>query len=130
MPEVNLWAVAVATVLAFLLGGVYYTIFGSRLAELRDAASLPPAAWRWTVPVEVLRCLVLAVAVAWLAAQAQIDTLAGGLGFGLVLWIGFPAVLWIGAVVHERTPWRLAAIHAGDWLLKLLTVAAVVSAWQ
>ena len=32
-------------------------------------------------------------------------------------------------VFHEKVPWQLAAIHAGDWLLKLLTVAAIVAAW-
>ena len=39
-------------------------------------------------------------------------------------------VLWIGAIVHEKVPWRMAAIHAGDWLLKLLAVGVIVSLWQ
>jgi hypothetical protein len=39
-------------------------------------------------------------------------------------------VLWIGAVIHENTSWKLAAIHAGDWLAKLLVVAVIVSIWQ
>jgi hypothetical protein len=81
------------------------------------------------VVVEVLRCLVLAAVVAGLAAQARVDGLTGGLVLGLILWIGFPVVLWIDAIVHENIRWRLAAIHAGDWLVKLLVVGAVVSAW-
>jgi len=32
-------------------------------------------------------------------------------------------------VVHENAPWKLAAIHAGDWLVKLLLVAVIVTAW-
>ena len=52
------------------------------------------------------------------------------LGTGVALWTGFPVVLWVGAVVHERTPVRLAAIHAGDWLLKLLAVGALLGAWR
>jgi hypothetical protein len=28
------------------------------------------------------------------------------------------------------TPWRLAAIHAGDWLVKLLVTALTESAWR
>jgi hypothetical protein len=47
-----------------------------------------------------------------------------------VLWIGFPFVLWTGALIHENAPLKLAAIHAGDWLVKLLVVAATVSLWQ
>ena len=79
--------------------------------------------------VEVLRCLVLAAVVAGLAAQAHVESWAGGLVLGLVLWIGFPVVLWIAAIVHENTRWRLAAIHAGDSLVKLLAVGVVVSVW-
>jgi hypothetical protein len=65
-----------------------------------------------------------------LASQGKIDELGGGLLLGLALWIGFPFVLWTGAVIHERTPWKLAAIHAGDWLAKLLLVAGTVSVLQ
>jgi Protein of unknown function (DUF1761) len=55
---------------------------------------------------------------------------AGGVALRLALWAGFPFVLWVGAIVHERTPWRLAVIHAGDWLVKLLLVSVIVSVWQ
>jgi hypothetical protein len=27
----------------------------------------------------------------------------------------------------ENVPWRLAALHAGDWLVKLLLVAVIVT---
>jgi hypothetical protein len=27
-------------------------------------------------------------------------------------------------------PWKLAALHGGDWLAKLLVVALIVSVWQ
>lgn len=54
----------------------------------------------------------------------------GGLLLGLALWAGFPLVLWIGAIVHERTPLRLAAIHAGHWLVKLPVVAVVAAVLQ
>ena len=86
---------------------------------------MPP----WKLAVELLRCLILATVVAGLAAQGEIDEWAGGLVLGLALWIGFPLVLWIGAVIHERTPVRLAMIHGGDWLVKLLLVGVIVSVW-
>ena len=58
------------------------------------------------------------------------DTWLEGAGLGLLAWVGFPLVILTGSVLHERYPWPLAAIHLGDWLLKLLLVAAVVSAWR
>ena len=87
---------------------------------------MPP----WQLAVEFLRGLVVAAVVAGLASQGDIDEWSGGLILGAVLWIGFPVVLWTGAVIHEKTPRKLAAIHAGDWLVKLLIVGLIVSTWQ
>jgi amino acid permease len=129
MPDIDPVVILVATVVCFALGAVYYAVLGTRLAELSGTAGSHVKAPPWALVVEVLRCLVLAAVVVGLAAQARVDGLTGGLVLGLILWIGFPVVLWIGAIVHENIRWRLAAIHAGDWLVKLLVVGAVVSAW-
>jgi hypothetical protein len=114
-------SIAVATVAAFISGGAYYSVLGPDADE-----PMPP----WKLAVEVLRCLVLAAVVAGLASQIDIDEWTGGLLLGLVLWVGFPFVLWTGAVIHENTPIRLAALHAGDWLLKLLLIGEIVVALQ
>ncbi|MGH3317539.1 MAG: DUF1761 domain-containing protein [Nocardioidaceae bacterium] len=131
MPDVNLLAILVATVVAFLLGSAYYFAFADRLAAVSEAARAveQPPAWQLAV-VELVRNLVLASVVGVLAAMADVDSFAGGLLLGIGLWVGFPLVLWVGAVFHERTPWRLAVIHGGDWLVKLLAIAVIVSVWQ
>ena len=113
--------VAAATVAAFVAGGAYYAVLGSQLPATDER--MPP----WKLAVELLRCLVLAAVVAGLASQADVDDWTGGLLLALALWIGFPLVLWVGAVIHENTPVRLALVHGGDWLLKLLLVGAIVA---
>jgi hypothetical protein len=130
MPDLDLLAVLVATVAAFVSGGAYYAVAGERLAKVSSAAASAAQPPPWTLAVELLRCLVLATVVAGLASQGGIGGWTGGLLLGLALWTGFPLVLWIGAVIHESTPLALAAIHAGDWLVKLLLVGAIVAAWQ
>ena len=115
MPEV-----LVAAVAAFVIGSTYYSLVGGPGGET------PP----WKLAIEVLRCLVLAAVVAGLAARGEVETLAGWLLLGLALWAGFPLVLWSGAMLWERTPFRTAALHAGDWLAKLLAVGAIVSVWS
>jgi hypothetical protein len=122
VPEIDPLAVAAGTVAAFLLSGAYYAVLGNQL----EAAAEQPAPWK-LVLVELLRCLVLVAVVAGLASQGDIDAWTGGLALGLALWIGFPLVLWSGAMLHERVPFRLAAIHGGDWLAKLLVVGAIVT---
>jgi hypothetical protein len=130
MPDIDPVVILVATAVSFVLGAVYYAVLGARLAEVRGAAGADVKAPPWALVAEVLRCLVLAAVVTGLATQTRVDGVTGGLVLGLVLWIGFPAVLWFGAIVHENVRWRLAAIHAGDWLVKLLVVGVVVSVWQ
>ena len=112
--------VLLATAAAFVLGGAYYAVFGGRLG---GDARMPP----WKIAVEILRCLVLAAVVAWLATEAGVDEAAGGLLLGLILFAGFPLVLWVGAVVHENTPVERAVIHGGDWLAKLIVLSVIVS---
>ena len=123
MPEIV--TVALATVLCFVIGAVYYGVLGNQLATARGGEVAAPG--RWTMAVEVLRCLALATVVTVLARWAGVEGWLAGLGYGLLLWVGFPLVLWIGAVAHERTPVRLAALHGGDWLVKLLALGLLVA---
>ena len=133
MNDVNVFAIVVAAVAMFVVSAVWYIAFSSQLAQLHpayaEAASetRPPA---WEVAVELVRSLVVASVVAGLADLIEIADWTGGMQLGLSLWIGFPVVLWTGAIMHEKVPPKLAAIHAGDWLLKLLVIAVVVSIWS
>jgi Protein of unknown function (DUF1761) len=129
MPDISVVAVLAATVAGLVLSGAWYAALGARLATASGATaagSMPP----WKVGVELVRNLVLATVLAGLASRGDIDGAGGGVLLGLALWIAFPVVLWTGAIIHEGTPWRLAAIHGGDWLLKLVLLAAMVSAWH
>ena len=132
MNDVNFAAVVVAAVAVLVVSTVYYSAFGKQLALLSPAYAdtesnaRPPA---WKVVVELIRSLIVASVVAKLAQLLDVVEWTGGLQLGLALWIGFPVVLWTGAVVWEKVPPKLAAIHAGDWLLKLLLIAVLVSVW-
>jgi hypothetical protein len=132
LSDISWIAVLLATAGAFVVSGVWYAGLGAQVATLRGAgdeaaAETPPP---WKLGVEVLRSLTVAVVVAGLAAQGSVDALAGGLALGLALWAAFPLVLLAGSVIWEGVPARLAAIHAGDWLAKLVLIAIVVSVWQ
>lgn len=128
MPDVNLIAIFVATVVTFVLGGFYYAILGKQLATVSESADGSMKSWQ--LAAEIVRCAILSTVVACLAAQIGTAGWVEGLGLGLLLWVGFPLVLWIGAIVHERTPLRLAVIHGGDWLVKLPVIAVIVSSWR
>ena len=130
MPDASALAVLVGTVAAFVVGATYYAMLGEQLARVSEAAAAEEQPPPWKIAAELLRCLLIAAVVAGLASQGGINAWTGGLLLGLALWIGFPFVLWTGAVIHENAPWKLAAIHAGDWLVKLVVVAVAVSLVQ
>lgn len=130
MPDVDILAVLAATIVAFALSSTYYVVLGDRLARVSEAAAAAEQPPLWQIAAEVLRTVTIVAVVAGLASQTDTDEWTGGLVLGLALWLGFPLMLWAGAMLHERTPWQLAAIHAGDWLIKLLAVTVIVSIWQ
>jgi Protein of unknown function (DUF1761) len=127
--SVNILAVVAAAVAAFLASGGWYAVFGDQLKAPTTGVevSRPPAL---QAAVELLRNVVVAAVVAGLVARLELDNWTGAVPLGLALWIAFPVILLAGSVFHENVPWRLAAIHAGDWLVKLLVIAVIVGLWR
>ncbi|HWO90516.1 MAG TPA: DUF1761 domain-containing protein [Methylomirabilota bacterium] len=77
-----------------------------------------------------MKSLVVAVVVAGLVSLLGITEWTGALKLGFALWVAFPVVLLIGSVTQENVPWKLGAIHAGDWLAKLLIISVIVTLWR
>lgn len=119
--------IAVAALAAFVLSSVYYVLLSP--VEQRalggralDRGQPGPA----KVVAELVRTAVVAAGFAWIADRADLLALPASLTLALVLWLAFPVVLLTGSIIWERVPWQTAAIHAGDWLLKLVLVAVVL----
>ncbi len=128
--ELNFLAIGVAAVAAFILSAVWYGVFGSQLAELHPAYADSGSPSAKDAIVELARNLVVAVVLAWLVDQIGVDDWVQAALLGFVLWVGFPLIILIGSVYHEKVPVKLASIHAGDWLLKLVVIAIIVGVWQ
>ena len=118
--------IAAAAGASFVASSAWYTAFGSRLAGLHEAYAGPPPSPALVAPVELVRSATVAAAVSVLADRLPARGPRATAALATGLWAGFPAVLLTGSVFHEKVPWQLAAIHAGDWLVKLLLVTAVV----
>jgi hypothetical protein len=124
MSDLNVLAILVAAVAAFLMSGAYYAVLGSRLGSAGPQRSAAV-----TAVVELVRSAVLGAAIAWLVAGLGIAGIGSALVFALVVWVAFPVVLLAGAVFHEGATVASAALHAGDWLLKLLLITGIVALW-
>ena len=131
MPELNWLAIAVAAVVVLVVSTVYYIVFTSQLKRLSAAyadASGSPEPWK--VLVELVRSFAASTVVAGLVSLIGVTDIGGAIQLALALWIGFPVVLLTGSVIWEKVPPMLAAIHSGDWLLKLLIISVVVTLWR
>ena len=135
MVHVNYWAVLVAAVAVFVLGWLWYgpLLFFKpwmRLRGMDPAAAMAGAKMpAGKLLIELVRCLVLAYVIARFMALLGVSGWMGAVHLGLFLWIGFPVILLTGSVLWENVPWKVAAIHAGDWLVKLLVIPIIVSLW-
>ena len=132
MIDINVLAVGVAAIAVFFISFAWYSVFSSAYAELtgtaREAADTRPPPWQ--IGLELLRSLLVGTVVASLVVAIGIETWTGGALLGLALWLGFPVVLLAGSVLWDKVPVKLAALHGGDWLVKLLVIAAIMSVWQ
>ena len=136
MVQVNYLAVLVAALVVFVLGWLWYSPFlfykpwmrakGIDPAVAMSGAKMPAG----KLVIELVRCIVLAYIIARFAALLGISSWMGAVHFGVMLWIGFPVILLTGSVLWENVPVKVAAIHAGDWLVKLLVIPIIVSVWH
>lgn len=134
MGHVNYLAVLVAAVAAFVLGWLWYSplLFFKPWMRLRGLD--PEAAMKnakmpgGKLVIEFARCFVLAWVIARLMGLLGVTSWLIAIHSGFMLWIGFPLILLTGSVLWDNVPWKVAAIHAGDWLVKLLAIPLIVVA--
>jgi hypothetical protein len=136
MPHVNYLAVFVAAIAVFVLGWLWYSPLLFFKPWMRARGLDPAVAMAGAkmpggkLVIELVRCIVLAYVVAHFVAALGVNNWLGAIHLGIFLWIGFPVILLIGSILWENVPVKVAAIHAGDWLVKLLVIPIIVSVWQ
>ena len=136
MFHVNYLAVLVAAIVVFVLGWLWYSplLFYKpwmRARGLDPAAAMANAKMpAGKLVIELVRCFVLALLIAHLVEALDIHNWFTAAHFGLLLWTAFPVVLLTGLVLWENTPVKVAAIDAGDWLVKLLVIPIILSMWH
>jgi len=134
MLGINYLAVVVAAVAAFVVSTVWYIVFGKEMMKLQgvkpDAMADMETPQPWKILVEIVRSLVVAYVLARFVVLLGVVEWMGAVQLGVWVWIGFPITLLVGSVVWENIPWKLAAIHAGDWLVKILFIVVILGVWR
>ena len=133
--QTNYLAVVVAAVAAFVVAAVWYSplLFGKAYMEVRGMN--PGLMADLKLPAremlgEFVHNLVIAFVLAHFVVRLGVGDWKGAVQLGLWVWVGFQAMLLMGAVLHEKMPLMLYAIHAGDALVKTLFMTVVLGVWR
>jgi hypothetical protein len=130
MHRVNYAALIVVAIVAFIASSIWYSplLFGKQFLALSGMSASSPSPIK--ALCELLRTFVLAWVIGWVVLALNLRDWKSALRLGLLLWIGFPVVLLTGSMLWQAVPWQLAAIHSGDWLIKLVLIPITVALWR
>lgn len=132
MARINYWAVLVAAIAAFVFSSVYYSplLLGHvwRAVDPTSAAAAAPSATK--ALVEIVRTVVITYVLAHLIGLLGSSNWKSAVNLAVWLWFGFSAMMWVGAIMWENTPWPVAAIHSGDWLVRTVLMAVILGVWR
>lgn len=122
--------IASAAIAAVIISAIYYIALAKQRAALSPAAREKGKPQPAVLGLEVVRTAVLTWVMAALLQRLPDTGVPSTLRVCGLLWLGFPVVLLAGSVIYEKTPWKLAALHAGDWLIKLMLIGSILAVWK
>src|SRR5688572_26127532 len=139
VPEINFWAVLLATLSSLVVGSVWYTprVFGNywrRVAKVTGAGGFGGPGDARAAVKPILVTLVVSFVSAWvLAGSAAISQhfyggnfLANTLITAVILWAGFTAARFITHDAFEGRPAGLTALNCAHELVTYLVMGLII----
>ncbi|WP_344373305.1 DUF1761 domain-containing protein [Agromyces tropicus] len=136
VPEINYWAVLLATLSSMLVGTVWYArgVFGTRWATLAKV-DMDRAASTAVMPIVVT--VLVSFVTAWVLAGASTiawhfyggSYLMSALFTAIILWAGFTAARVITHDVFEGRPSSLTILNIAHELVTVVVMAIIIGVW-
>src|SRR3989344_4371000 len=134
--EINIWSVVVATVVAFIIGAIWYSpiLFGKEWANLigYNDKEIDETKRKGMVKFYIIQLVVTFITFCILGfAMSAIETQTASDGdiVGVLAWLGFIFPISVGVVIWERQPFKLVLINTVNMLLSLVVGGAIIGAW-
>jgi hypothetical protein len=132
--SVNYLAVVIAAIVAWLASAVWYTLLGriwtlaaGKTIEQMHADRKRPGAYLPFIYVLVAD-LIIAWTIYGLLMHLGVFTVRGGLISSALCWFGFILTTMVANYTFAQRDVRLLLIDAGNWLIVLLLIGAIVGA--
>ncbi|WP_309103452.1 DUF1761 domain-containing protein [Microbacterium sp.] len=136
VPEINYWAVLLATASSMLVGSVWYApkVFGTRWSKLANVDMDKPAS---SATMAIVTTVLVSFITAWVLAGATAIAwhfYGGSFFWGAVitavtLWAGFTAARFITHDAFEGRPTALTTMNIAHELVTLLVMAILIGVW-
>jgi hypothetical protein len=130
--SLNIWAILVAAVSAFLIGGLWYSpfLFGNLWKRANGfRADEPPAATGKIFGISFALSLVMAFNLAMFLNDAKTN-LAWGVTAGFLAGFGWVAMGIAIVSLFERRPWSYVFVNGGYLTVALVTMGAILGGWR
>jgi len=139
IPEINYWAVLLATVGSMVVGTVWYmpSVFGTRWARLAgvdisDTAKTAAQAW-----MPIIVSILMSFVTAWVLAGATTiawhfyegSFLVSAIVTAVLLWAGLTAARFITHDSFEGRSTKLTTLNIAHELVTVLVMAVLIGVW-
>jgi hypothetical protein len=131
--SINWLSVSLATIAAYAIGAVYYTVLGKpwmKAARIDPAtAKVRYSAFVTAFLAELIMAIVLFFVlddITFAGTFSEEFDLKSGLAWSFIFWLGFAAMVVTVNRRYEGFGWDLTIIDCIHWLLVLLAMGAII----
>jgi hypothetical protein len=131
---VNVWAVAVAALARFLIGFAYFMpplfgkawmdVMGYTPRQMSDKTTMIRG-----MGIDLAACFVIAGVLVHAVHYAGATTALQGAAVGFLNWLAFTALTSLAGATIERRAFKLWMILAGNSLIALTVMGAILAVW-
>lgn len=130
----NPFAIALATLLYFALGGVWFTVFqkawlagvGRTLQELQAIGVSPAISYG----IAIATTFIIAIFLSWLIQATGPQTLSRGITIAVAAWFCLIFTTWAAEYAFEVRSLQALAINTGYPLTGMILMGAVLGTWK
>lgn len=131
---INIWAAVAGSLISFIVSFIWYTIvfrapyiegLGKTAEQMAKGPSMLVAA-----VLQLIGYLVTAFVLAWLMQRTGLQSVNQGLLLALVVWVGFVAAVLGPLYAFEAFSLNFFFITAGNVLVTLLILGAILGGWR
>ena len=130
-------AVIVATLVHFILGGLWYSplLFGNKFLQIiawtpQQLAAMEAKGATKELIVAFITSLILVYILAHFVQYTKATSAMAGIQTGFWLWLGFIATTNIATVLFEQRPLGLFLINVSYQLVACMLAGAILAVWR